>query len=123
MATFTVHALDGEVIDPVTDVRFLRDGFSPAALIFGGLWFLWHRMWLVFGGYMGLVLLLAGLVGLGFLHPVGATLLQSVLAIAVGLQATALRHWHMGRKGFSEIGVVTGANEDEAELRYFALSA
>ncbi len=123
MATYTVHVQDGEINDPVEDVIFVRDGFSVKALIFGGLWFLWHRMWLVFGGYIVLVLILGGVVGLGLLHPLGASLLQTLLAFTVGLHATALHRHHIERAGFREVAVVTGESRDDAELRYFSYSA
>lgn len=123
MATFTVHARGGYVVDPVEDVVFVRDGFSVAALIFGAAWFLWHRMWLVLIGYIAIVSVVVSLIALGLLHPVGASLLQSLLAVTVGLHATALRRWTVERRGFREIAVVTGQNNDEAELRYFAHAA
>ncbi|MEO0619464.1 MAG: DUF2628 domain-containing protein [Pseudomonadota bacterium] len=120
MATFSVHARDGVVVDPVSDVQFLRDGFSPFALIFGVLWFLWHRMWWVAAGYVAVVLALGALAASGSVVPVGMMLLQSLLAVAVGLNATALRRWSVERAGFAEIAVVQADDPEAAELRFFS---
>lgn len=123
MATFSVHARDGDNTNPVEDVIFVRDGFSVKAVIFGGLWFLWHRMWLTFFGYAIVALALVAALASGMLHPLGASMLQSLLAVTVGLQAAALRRHHVERAGFHEVAVVSAANRDDAELRYFLQTA
>ncbi|MEL7542601.1 MAG: DUF2628 domain-containing protein [Pseudomonadota bacterium] len=120
MATFSVHARDGVIVDPLSDVEFVRDGFSPFALVFGVLWFLWHRMWWVAGGYAGFVLMIGMVAASGFVAPAGMMLLQSLLAFAVGLHATALRRWSVERKGFAEIAVVQADDLEAAELRFFS---
>jgi len=121
MATFTVHARRDETPeDAAENVVLVRDGFAPLALVFGGLWFLWHRMWLVLIAYILVVVGLAGLIASGVIAPLGAMFLQSLLAFVVGLEASGLRRWTVERSGYQEVAVVAGQNRDEAELRYFA---
>ncbi|MEL6288352.1 MAG: DUF2628 domain-containing protein [Pseudomonadota bacterium] len=120
MAVWTVHAKDGVVIDGTEDVRFLKDGFSVAALIFGALWFIWHRMWIVLVGYLVVVGLLGALAASGLLAPFGVMLLQSLLAATVGLHATALRRWSMELRGFTEVAVVHADDAEAAEVRFFS---
>ncbi len=120
MATYSVHARSDEPLDQVSGVVFVRSGFLPSALIFGGFWFFWHRMWLVLAGYVGLLAMLAGAVLLIGLHPAGAIVLQSLVAFAVGLEASGLRRWHVERAGYHEVAGVSGRNRDDAEMRYFA---
>ena len=60
MAVYTVHEppLRGAPAPDPERFVFVRDGFSFWALLFGPLWMLRHRMWLVLLGY---VLLVGGL--------------------------------------------------------------
>jgi len=98
----------------------VRDGFSAVALVFGGFWFAWHRMWLVLTGYIVVALMLTGAAVLTGLDPPGGILLQSLFSFSVGLEASRLRRWHVERAGFGEVAVVHGRDQDEAEMRYFA---
>ena len=58
MAVYTVHEplpRDGARSAPEPErFVFVRDGFSFWALLFGPLWMLRHRMWLVLLGYIAL---------------------------------------------------------------------
>src|SRR5258708_20295949 len=72
MAVYTVHVpLSRDGASAPERFVFVRDGFSFAALLFGPLWMLRHRMWLVLLAYalvvaaLALVLHLPGSVGLG----------------------------------------------------------
>jgi hypothetical protein len=56
MAVYTVHEPPLKRFEQVSDPErfdFVRDGFSFSAFVFGPLWMLWHRMWLVLLGYIG----------------------------------------------------------------------
>jgi hypothetical protein len=121
MAVYTVHQpplKNYEAAEPERFV-FVRDGFSFWALLFGPLWMLRHRMWLVLIGY----LVLAG--GLQFvLNFVGAsstveTVTGLLIAILVGMEAGTLRRFTLWRRRWQNLGVIVGDDRDSAERRFF----
>jgi hypothetical protein len=122
MAIYTVHQpplkRDEERRGP-DRFRFVRDGFYFWAFLFGPIWMLYRRLWLVLLGYvvLGVVLHLAlFLVG----APPGAMLAaQFLLAILIGLEAGTLRRWTLQRRGWRNLGVVAAHRAEEAERRFF----
>jgi hypothetical protein len=123
MAVYTVHeppvrAGAWSAPEPERFI-FVRDGFSFAALLFGPLWMLRHRMWLGLLGYgavvpaLGLVLRQApASVAVG--SSVGA-----LLALLVGFEAGTLRRFTLGRRKWRNIGIVVGDDIESAEQRFF----
>lgn len=122
MAIYTVHE------PPMTrpearrgPERFavVRDGFHFWAFVLTPLWLLWRRLWLVFFGYLILCAALAfGMRWLGV--PTGAVaLMQIMLSFLVGLEAGTLWRWTLRRRKWSEVGVVSARNIEEAERRFF----
>ncbi|SRR5258707_7486894 len=104
--------------DPVR-FAFVRDGFSFWAFVLGPVWMLRHRLWLVLLGYI----LLTVAIGIG-LHvvaaPIGARLLVGFLiALLFGLEAASLRRWTFTRRGWVNLGVVAGPDQETAERRFF----
>ncbi len=122
MAVFTVHGPPLRPVDPVADPErmvFVRDGFSFWAFLLTPLWMLWHRMWLVLVGYLVLASgLLAVLLGLGVSSAeiITAGLLISLL---LGLEASTLRRFTLRRRGFKELGLISGSDREVAERRFF----
>lgn len=120
MAVYSVHEPEGRSFDPAADVVFVRSGFSAAAVVFGVLWFVWHRMWLGLGLYI-LVLFALGFAGVvAQLHPTGIMFMQSLVAITLGFQAAYIRRWHLERRGIREVAVTSGRNLDAAEIQFFS---
>ncbi len=121
MAVYTVHeppSKAGAAPEPERFV-FVRDGFSFAALLFGPLWMLRHRMWLVLLGYAAVVVLLSVLVmRLHGSAAVGVSV-GVLLALFVGFEAGTLRRFTLGRRGFRNIGIVVGDDLELAERRFF----
>ena len=79
-----------------------------------------HRMWLVLLGY---VAARRRRVGIG-LHVLGASRTVKVvvgllLALLIGFEAGTLRRFTLGRRGWSNLGVVVGDDRDTAERRFF----
>jgi hypothetical protein len=98
------------------DLVLVPEGFSVTAAILPGLWFLLHRMWIVFVLYLALAVLAA------LLLP--APLLPWLLGSAhllIGFQAQDLRRWSLSRRGLPIAAVVLAETADAALLR--ALSA
>jgi hypothetical protein len=120
MAVYTVHEppwRGGTTPEPERFV-FVRDGFSFGALLFGPLWMLLHRMWLVLIGYVvvaAVVSILLHLSGSARIGPVVWTL----LALLIGFEAATLRRFTLGRRGFRNVGVVVGDDLELVERRFF----
>ena len=123
MAVYTVHEplpkRDEAAADPER-FAFVRDGFYFWAFVFGPLWMLWRRLWLVTLLYFALStsLQLA-------LWTIGATgtmkfALWFLLALLVGFEAGTLRRWTLTRHGWRNLGVVVGDDLESAERRFFA---
>ena len=107
-------------LDDPRSVVFLKQGFCWSALFVPLLWMLYHRLWLLSGGYALLsaaVALLgqyagandasAGIIGLGF-------------GLLVAWEANELRRHALERAGFHEVAIVADKNLPLAEARYFA---
>jgi uncharacterized protein DUF2628 len=98
---------------------FVRDGFSLGAFLFGALWMIWRRLWLVLLIYLVVVAALEyGLVRLG----VGTAVRTSVLvliAFLIGIEAATLRRWTLLRRGWRDCGVVIASDVEMAERRFF----
>jgi hypothetical protein len=100
-------------------IQFVRDGFYFWAFLFGPLWMLWRRMWLV------LVIYLAALGATQFLlwaleAPSEAKWIVSFLiALLIGFEAGSLRRWSLSR--WRERGIVVAPNLEMAERRFFEI--
>src|SRR5262249_28319257 len=122
MAVYTVHEPPPKQYEQTSDperFQFVRDGFSFWAFLFGPLWMLRHRMWLVLLGYIGVVIVLEvaqRLVGVS----TGAGLTVSLLlALLVGVEAPRLRRFTLRRPCFTNLGVIVGGDLRAAERRFF----
>lgn len=98
---------------------FVRDGFYFWAFLFGPLWMLRHRLWLVLLGYV--LLAIAVSVGIHYAQvPRSAAFaIGLLLAILLGLEAGSLRRWTLRRRGWREVGVVSASDVESAEQRFF----
>lgn len=120
MPAFTVHAPEAaDAREDADKFVFLRDGFHFWAMVFGPLWLLWHRLWLVLLGY----LVVSGVLGvaLSLLRPEAGTrmLVLLMLAILMGLEAASLRRWSYSRGRWRQIDFVVADDEETAERRFF----
>lgn len=101
-------------------LTFVKDGIAWLALLFPVLWLLFHRMWLVLLGFIAVVAVFsfcAGALGLG---DAAAGVLSVALSIVLALEANELRRWTLHRRGYTELGTVTGRSRDECEFRFLA---
>ncbi len=123
MAVYTVHQppLRANEDAPAPErFAFVRDGFSFWAFLFGPLWMLRYRMWLVLVLYVALAVLLQ----LG-LHLVGAAegvrvMTALLIALLIGLEAATLRRFTLARRRWREVGVIVSDDLEAAERRFFA---
>jgi hypothetical protein len=102
------------------DAVVLPDGFCWWAVLFGPLWFWWHRLWI---GGIGLAVLQGVLTGslehLGF-GPVQVAVASGGVAILVGFSARDWWRWRLSDKGYRFADVVIATSQREAEWRWFS---
>jgi Protein of unknown function (DUF2628) len=122
MAVYTVHEppqRGGAAAADVERFAFVRDGFSWWAFLFAPLWMLRHRMWLVLVGYVviavGLQILIRAFGGSAGL----AALVGLLIGLLAGLEAGTLRRFTLSRRGWKNLGVVSGDDREDAERRFF----
>jgi hypothetical protein len=125
MSTYTVHAPPPSKRDATSAERFVfvRDGFSFWAFALSPLWMLRHRLWLVFIGYVVLVVALNfGLQAIGASPGVSITV-GVLVSLLVGFEAATLRRFNLARRAWENVGVVVGEDLETAERRFFAAYA
>jgi hypothetical protein len=122
MRVYSVHEPPVRTLDPLPDAErfvFVRDGFSFRAFLFAPLWMLWHRMWWVLAGYLIVSALLeTTLVVLGA-TPAGVFVVGLLISLLVGLEASTLRRFTLNRRGWRNVGIISGATLEDAERRFF----
>lgn len=122
MSVYTVHQPPARYADPMPDAErivFVRDGFSFWAFLLGPLWMLWHRMWLVLLGYVVVVAGLDAALSVLGASPIAISVVALFIALLVGLEASTLRRLSLRRRGFRNVGIVSGADREDAERRFF----
>ncbi len=122
MPTYTVHqppAKNGRAADPQRFV-FVRDGFHFWAFLLTLPWLIYRRLWLALLGYVLLTAAMA--VVFHFLRTSSGSQAAIGLLIGVlfGLEAASLRRWTYRRRRWTNIGVVVGDDQENAERRFFA---
>jgi hypothetical protein len=120
MTVFTVHEprprKNEETASP-DRFAFVRDGFYVWAFLFGPLWMLWHRLWLVLLMYFAATA--AVQVALWSLGVSGLVkfAVSVLIALLVGFEAGTLRRWSLRR--WTSRGIVVAPNREAAESRFF----
>ncbi|MTW15821.1 DUF2628 domain-containing protein [Rhodoplanes serenus] len=109
---------DGQPVD-LDRVQLVPDGFSWGAFLFGPLWMLWHRLWLVLLGWLAVTAALAVAQGLLGVSGNGRLVVAALVALLVGLEAGMLRRWTLRRAGWRDHGIVVADDVEAAEQRYF----
>jgi hypothetical protein len=116
MRVYTVH------VPPFSyrngDPILIKEGFSWPAFLFGPLWALADRLWLVTVALV-VVLLALGTVleTLGFDSTI-QSIVSLAVAILIGAHGNDWRRRTLARRGFREAGVVAARTLDEALARY-----
>ena len=121
MKIYTVHVpvlRDGHVSSDPDRVRFVRDGFYFWAFLFGPLWMIWNRLWLVLVLYLvAIAALFAGLTALN-VSSSAQFVVGFLIAVLIGCEAGSLRRWSLRRR-WTQAGVVAATDLEGAERRFF----
>ena len=122
MAVYTVHEPPPRERASDTDpmrLAFVRDGFHFWAFLFGPLWMLRHRMWLVVIAHLVVVGGFAFALSRIGAPPVTGAVVGVLIALLIGLEASTLRRWTLARRGWHGLGVVVADDVELAERRFF----
>jgi Protein of unknown function (DUF2628) len=122
MPVFTVHEpplrATAALPDPERFV-FVRDGVYVWAFLLTPLWMLWRGLWLVFIIYA----LFATAVDIAMRYAGFGTgsivLVQLLISLLVAVEAASLRRFSLARRGWKNIGVVSGDDPEDAERRFY----
>lgn len=122
MKSYTVHEPPkpkSDRLDRAEDLVFIKDGFNVLAFVIAPVWLLANRLWLVLFFY---VVLQAGL-QLVFGYFGTGNSIRSAIAIGlnalVGFEADSLKRWTFARRGWAQVGTVTGDTFDICQRRFF----
>ena len=102
---------------------FLREGFNLWAFLFGPLWMIRRRLWLVLIVYAAVIAGLEyGLRRLGIVWP-ERLLVYLLIELLVGIEAANLRAATLARRGWRDCGIVIADGLELAERRFFDVRA
>jgi hypothetical protein len=95
------------------------DRFIWSACLFGPLWMLWHRLWIVLGGYIGVSVALSFALHYAGVGEDARSVALTLLSLLVGFEAASLRRWTLLLGGWRDAGTVVGDSREAAERRFF----
>jgi hypothetical protein len=122
MSVYTVHeppSWRGSAAADAERFAFVRDGFSLWAFLLAPLWMLRHRMWLVLLGYVVVSIGLDILLRIFGVSRFAVSVIGLLISLWIGLESGTLRRFTLGRRGWRNVGIVSGANREAAERRFF----
>ena len=120
LRVYSVHLGRG---DAPEDAVLVKEGFCWPALVFGPFWAFYHRLWL-----WGLAWIAAALtIGLAqeALPSIAGYLGLAIFALELlfAAEANDLRRGDLARRGWREVEVVGGTDDDTAARRFLDLQA
>ena len=122
MSVYTVHELPLREADALAEAErfvFVRDGFYWWAFLLTPFWMLRHGLWLVLAIYLVVVAVLdTGLRGVGA-SAVLITFVGVLISLLVGFEASTLWRFTLRRRRWSNVGIVSGDDLEDAERRFF----
>lgn len=101
-------------------VEFVREKFSFATLVFAPLVLLRFRLWLPLAAYVAVAAVLQLAEAFAGLSSGVTDVVMIGFNVLLAFELPALRLRKLARKGYSEAGIVTGRDRDEAEIRFFS---
>jgi hypothetical protein len=122
MPIYTVHEppLRNGVVAPDPErFVFVRDGFNFWAFLITPLWLLWRRLWLVLLIYLVVIFGIEQAMYYASVAAAGRSLVMLLISFLIGLEASTLRRFTLARRGWRNVGLVSGTNMEAAERRFF----
>jgi hypothetical protein len=122
MPVFTVHEpplrATAALPDPERFV-FVRDGVYVWAFLLTPLWLLWRGLWLVFIIYAVVVIAIESAMHYAGFGTGSIILVQLLISLLVAVEAASLRRFSLARRGWKNIGIVSGDDLEDAERRFY----
>jgi hypothetical protein len=122
MSVYTVHEPPLRAAESLPDPErfaFVRDGFYFWAFLFAPLWMLRHRLWLVFLIYVVIAVVIRSVLHYAGVGAPGVAVVMLLLSLLIGIEASTLRRFTLARRGWRNVGVVSGDDIEVAERRFF----
>jgi hypothetical protein len=122
VVVFTVHEPPNppsDRVDRAEELVFVKDGFTWLAALVPPLWFVTNRLWLELVGYVVITWIIAGGLSAIGLEPQWVTLLILALQLFLGFEASTIKRAALSRRGYAQLGIVTGRNTTDCERRFF----
>jgi hypothetical protein len=116
MRVYTVHVPPFSSREP--DPILIKEGFSWPALLFGPLWSLASRLWLVTVGLVVVLVALGAVLDALAVDDLVETVVSLAVAVLIGAHGNDWRRRALARRGYREAGVVAARSIDEALARY-----
>ena len=122
MPVFTVHEpplrATAALPDPERFV-FVRDGVYVWAFLLTPLWLLWRGLWLVFIIYAVVAIAIENAMHYAGFGSGSIILVQLLISLLVAVEAASLRRFSLARRGWKNIGIVSGDDLEDAERRFY----
>jgi hypothetical protein len=122
MSIYTVHEPPLRAAEALPDperIAFVRDGFYFWAFLLPPLWMLRYRMWLVFLLYVVIAVGIESAMHYAGVDAGGVLIVQLLISLLVGVEASTLRRFTLARRGWKNVGIVSGHDRVDAERRFF----
>jgi hypothetical protein len=97
----------------------VRDGFSWGAFIFGLIWMLYYRLWLVAIAFVVLGTALFFAFSAAHVPSAAVVTVWILIKLLLGFEASTLRRWTLQRRRWRDMGTVVADGRDTAERRFF----
>jgi hypothetical protein len=121
MHTYTVHEPhDGPAdrFERGETLVFVRDGFSLTAAVLTPFWMIANGLWLALLAYLVIVIGIELVVwSLGIGQQITSWIMVA-LHLLVGFENDEIRRWTLGRRGYDQVGSVSGRSLDDCERRF-----
>jgi hypothetical protein len=98
---------------------FIKDGFCWPALVLPFIWPAWRGLWLVALVAIALLIAISVAVQGGWIAPLTGSVIEVFVSLIVAFEGNNLRRWTKSRRGWREVGVVSGRRLADAEQSFF----
>ncbi len=109
----------GDAVRRAERIAVVPDRFTWSAVLFAPLWMLWHRLWIVLAGYLGVSVALTFALRFAGVGADARGFAMLLFGLLVGFEAASLRRWTLLLKGWREAAAVVGESREAAERRFF----